>query len=81
VVYAGNEISVLGGLVLVDHGTGWVTAYGHLGSLDVAKGDRVKSGQKVGSVGDTGYVDRPQLHFEIRKDRQPLDPLTRLPNR
>jgi murein DD-endopeptidase MepM/ murein hydrolase activator NlpD len=79
VVYAGNEIGVFGGLVLVNHGGGWVTAYGHLGSLNVAKGNRVTRGQTLGSVGNTGYVDTPQLHFEIRKDRKPLDPLTKLP--
>lgn len=79
VVYSGNEIGVFGGLVLVDHGGGWVTAYGHLGSLNVAKGDRVAAGQALGGVGETGYVTQPQLHFEIRQNRKPLDPLTRLP--
>ncbi len=81
VVYSGNEIGVFGGLVLVDHGSGWVTAYGHLGQLQVARGDKVRAGQSLGTVGDTGYVDRPQLHFEIRKDRRPLDPMTKLPLR
>ncbi|MFC4291633.1 peptidoglycan DD-metalloendopeptidase family protein [Sphingorhabdus arenilitoris] len=81
VVYSGNEIGVFGGLVLVDHGGGWVTAYGHLGELTVARGDKVKAGQKLGSVGETGYVDRPQLHFEIRRDRKPVDPVTMLPAR
>lgn len=81
VVYSGNEIGVFGGLVLVDHGGGWVTAYGHLGQLDVARGDKVNAGQILGSVGDTGYVKQPQLHFEIRKDRMPVDPLTKLPVR
>ncbi len=81
VVYSGNEIGVFGGLVLVDHGGGWVTAYGHLGQLDVARGDKVVAGQTLGAVGDTGYVKQPQLHFEIRKDRKPVDPLTKLPVR
>jgi murein DD-endopeptidase MepM/ murein hydrolase activator NlpD len=81
VVYSGNEISVFGGLVMVDHGDGWITAYGHLRALNVARGDRVKRGQPLGSVGDTGYVDTPQLHFEIRKDRKPVDPLIKLPAR
>ena len=81
VVYSGNEISVFGGLVMVDHGDGWITAYGHLGQLNVARGDKVRRGQALGSVGDTGYVDTPQLHFEIRKDRKPVDPLTKLPVR
>lgn len=81
VVYSGNEIGVFGGLVLVDHGGGWITAYGHLGQLQVARGDKVRGGQPIGTIGDTGYVDRPQLHFEIRKDRRPLDPMTKLPAR
>lgn len=79
VVYSGNEIGVFGGLILVDHGSGWVTAYGHIGQLFVARGDTVLAGQKLGTVGDTGYVDQPQLHFEIRRDRKPVDPLTLLP--
>ena len=79
VVYSGNEIGVFGGLVLVDHGSGWVTAYGHLGRLDVKRGDAVVTGQALGGVGDTGYVTQPQLHFEIRKDRQPINPQTVLP--
>lgn len=79
VVYSGNEIGVFGGLVLIDHGGGWVTAYGHLGSLNVAKGDRVTAGQALGGVGETGYVTQPQLHFEIRKDRKPINPQAVLP--
>jgi murein DD-endopeptidase MepM/ murein hydrolase activator NlpD len=81
VVYAGNEIAVFGGLVMIDHGDGWMTAYGHLGKLAVARGAKVERGHLLGSVGDTGYVSTPQLHFEIRKDRQPIDPLTKLPAR
>ena len=81
VVYAGNEIAVFGGLVMIDHGDGWMTAYGHLGKLAVTRGTKVKRGHLLGSVGDTGYVSTPQLHFEIRKDRNPVDPLTKLPSR
>jgi murein DD-endopeptidase MepM/ murein hydrolase activator NlpD len=81
VVYSGNEIAVFGGLVMIDHGDGWMTAYGHLGKLAVTRGTKVKRGHLLGSVGDTGYVSTPQLHFEIRKDRKPVDPLTKLPAR
>ncbi len=81
VVYSGNEIGVFGGLILVDHGDGWVTAYGHLGQLNVNRGVRVKAGQLLGSVSETGYVTEPQLHFEIRKDRKPINPLGKLPAR
>lgn len=78
VVYSGNEIGVYGGLVLIDHGGGWITAYGHLGKLTVGRGDKVIRGQTIGAVGDTGYVNTPQLHFEIRKDRKPIDPALKL---
>lgn len=78
VVYSGNEIGVFGGLVLIDHGAGWVTAYGHLGRLDVAKDERVSVGQQIGGVGETGYVSQPQLHFQIRKNRQAVNPLSYL---
>lgn len=80
VVYSGSEIEIFGGLILVDHGDGWVTAYGHVKEIDVKRGQKVVAGQLIGQVGQTGYVDRPQLHFEIRKDRKPIDPLTKLPN-
>ncbi|APG63623.1 hypothetical protein LPB140_05555 [Sphingorhabdus lutea] len=79
VVYAGNEIAVFGGLVLVDHGSGYVTAYGHLGQISVNRGDRLSAGDILGNVGSTGYVGAPQLHFEIRKDRVPIDPIGKLP--
>ncbi|MFN3452960.1 MAG: peptidoglycan DD-metalloendopeptidase family protein, partial [Sphingorhabdus sp.] len=52
--------------------------YGHLGRLDVNKGDRVLVGQKIGGVGETGYVTRPQLHFQVRKDRRVVNPLNYL---
>ncbi len=81
VVYSGNEIGVYGGLILIDHGSGWITAYGHLGQLQVARGDKVSAGQAIGGVGATGYVDQPQLHFEIRKDRSPVDPISKLSQR
>lgn len=78
VVYSGNEIGVFGGLILIDHGAGWITAYGHLGRLDVTKGDRVRLGQPIGGVGETGYVSQPQLHFQVRKNRQAVNPLSYL---
>jgi murein DD-endopeptidase MepM/ murein hydrolase activator NlpD len=79
VSYAGNEIPVFGGLILISHGGGWVTAYGHAESLDVVRGQSVRAGQTIGRAGASGFAERPQLHFEIRKDRQPVDPLKYLP--
>ena len=80
VAYSGDEIGVFGGLVLIDHGGGWVTAYGHLGRLAVVRGEKVAAGQSIGTVGQTGYVSEPQLHFEIRQRRNPIDPAKKLPN-
>ncbi|WP_232343462.1 LysM peptidoglycan-binding domain-containing M23 family metallopeptidase [Novosphingopyxis sp. YJ-S2-01] len=80
VAYSGDEIGVFGGLVLIDHGGGWITAYGHLGRLDVVRGEKVGAGQPIGTVGQTGYVSEPQLHFEIRQKRKPIDPASKLPS-
>lgn len=74
VAYAGNELRGYGNLVLIQHGDGLVTAYAHAASLSVKKGDQVGAGQTIGTVGQTGAVDAPQLHFEVRKNSSPVDP-------
>jgi murein DD-endopeptidase MepM/ murein hydrolase activator NlpD len=74
VVYAGNELRGFGNLLLVSHAGGWVTAYAHLDGMAVARGDKVARGQKIATVGMTGNVTQPQLHFEIRRGKQPVDP-------
>lgn len=81
VAYSGDEIGVFGGLILINHGAGWVTAYGHADKLDVIRGQKVRMGEIIGLTGESGYVQEPQLHFEIRKDRKPVDPTTHLPKR
>jgi murein DD-endopeptidase MepM/ murein hydrolase activator NlpD len=80
VLYAGDEIQVHGGLVLLSHGDGWITAYAHMEDLQVARGQRVERGQMIARAGMTGHVVRPQLHFEIRHNRQPVDPAQHLPD-
>ncbi|WP_225773293.1 M23 family metallopeptidase [Inquilinus sp. Marseille-Q2685] len=79
VAYAGNELRGYGNLVLIQHGDGLVTAYAHAASLSVKKGDQVTAGQSIGTVGQTGAVDAPQLHFEVRKNSAPVDPKQYLP--
>lgn len=81
VAYSGDEIGVFGGLILINHGSGWVTAYGHADKLNVTRGQKVNAGDVIGLAGESGYVQEPQLHFEIRKDRKPVDPNTHLPKR
>ena len=76
VAFIGREIKSFGTLVLVKHKDGVITAYAHLDSVLVNEGDLVEGGQKIATVGQTGKVDTPQLHFEIRKARRPIDPRT-----
>jgi murein DD-endopeptidase MepM/ murein hydrolase activator NlpD len=78
VAYAGNELKGFGNLILVKHPGGWVSAYAHLDTVAVKKGDAVKSGQVLGTVGQTGAVDSPQLHFELRQGKEAIDPATQL---
>ena len=80
VLYAGDEIQVHGGLVLLSHGDGWITAYANMEDLQVTRGQRVERGQMIARAGDTGQAEQPQLHFEIRRNRQPVDPALHLPN-
>jgi murein DD-endopeptidase MepM/ murein hydrolase activator NlpD len=85
IAYAGNQVPTFGNLVLVKHADGWVTAYAHLSSTNVKMRQQVKQGEQLGTVGATGGVNEPQLHFEMRyaptvKDKaKPVDPGLVLP--
>jgi murein DD-endopeptidase MepM/ murein hydrolase activator NlpD len=61
--------------IMIDHGGGVVSVYGHSTSLAVTEGQVVEAGQPIGTVGDTGYSFGPHLHFEIRIDGQQVDPI------
>ena len=74
VAFVGSNIKSFGRLVLIKHDGGIITAYAHLGDIAVKEGDIVTVGQAIGSIGKSGRVETPQLHFEIRKLRQPVDP-------
>ena len=74
VVYAG-WMSGYGNLVAIDHGRGISTAYGHQSSIAVGVGQVVSQGQTVGYVGCTGHCFGPHLHFEVRINGTPVDPL------
>jgi len=74
VAYAGNEIRGFGNLLLIKHDGGWVTAYAHNDQLLVKRGDSVARGQVISKVGSTGSVSTPQLHFELRKGSNAVDP-------
>ena len=78
VAYAGNEVKGMGNLIIIQHSGGWMTVYAHLDSMTVRRGNKVSVGQKIGTVGETGKVDEPQLHFEIRKGTKAYNPSTYL---
>jgi murein DD-endopeptidase MepM/ murein hydrolase activator NlpD len=73
VVYAGDQVPGFGNLVLVKHADGWVTAYGHLGRVDVKMQQKIVQGQQLGMAGQSGGVSEPQLHFEVRYAPSPTE--------
>ena len=78
VVYSGNGLRGYGNLVIIKHNASFLSAYAHNRKLLVKEGQSVKSGQKIAELGDTG-TSRAKLHFEIRKNGKPVDPLRYLP--
>jgi len=60
---------------------GWMSAYGHAAKINVQRGQAVKAGEVIGLAGATGQVQSPQLHFQLRKNRIPVDPMKQLPPR
>ncbi len=74
VLYSGDGLKGYGNLVLIKHPNGFVTAYANNGELDVKRGETVKRGQIIAKSGDSGDVNAPQLHFELRKGSTPVDP-------
>jgi murein DD-endopeptidase MepM/ murein hydrolase activator NlpD len=74
VVYAGSGLKGYGKLILIRHAGGWITAYAHNDQILVDRGDMVRSGQIIARAGTTGSVSTPQVHFEIRKGANAVDP-------
>jgi lipoprotein NlpD len=80
VVYAGSGLRGYGQLLIIQHNDVFLTAYAHNQTLLVSEGVTVKSGQTVAEMGDTD-AESPRLHFEIRRDGKPVNPLDYLPDR
>jgi murein DD-endopeptidase MepM/ murein hydrolase activator NlpD len=75
VIYSGDGLKELGKTILVRHGDGIVTVYGHVSELNVKRGETVKRGQQIASSGMSGSAKQPQLHFEVRKNSAPVNPV------
>jgi murein DD-endopeptidase MepM/ murein hydrolase activator NlpD len=78
VIDHGNHVRY-GRYVLLEHQNGYTTFYGHLQSISVELQDTVRSGSMIGRVGNTGLSTGPHLHFEIRMEGVPLDPVPHFP--
>jgi len=74
VIYSG-WMGGYGNLVVIDHGGGLATAYGHQSSIAAGNGSHVSQGQTIGYVGCTGHCFGDHLHFEVRINGSPVDPL------
>lgn len=80
VVYAGSGLVGYGRLIIIKHNNDFLSAYGHNSKLRVREGDRVRKGQVIAEMGSSG-TNRVQLHFEIRYQGRPVDPLRYLPRK
>jgi lipoprotein NlpD len=78
VAFVGDGVPGYGGLILVRHGEGWISAYGYAARADVKRGETVKRGDQIGVVSNEA---NPALHFELRRNRKPVDPVAWLPRR
>lgn len=78
VAYSGSGLKGYGNLILIKHSDGWITAYAHNDKLFVKKGQVVRKGEKIATVGSTGGVSQPQLHFETRAGKNAVNPLNYL---
>lgn len=75
VLYAGDGMRGYGNAIILDHGDGVTTLYGHLRRFRVRSGDAVASGSVIGTVGETGNATTTHLHFELRVGKAEVDPL------
>jgi murein DD-endopeptidase MepM/ murein hydrolase activator NlpD len=79
VVIEAGSMGGYGNATIIDHGGGIATLYGHQTSISVGTGQRVSQGEVIGTVGSTGYSTGPHLHFEVRVNGSPQNPMNYLP--
>ncbi len=75
VIYAGSGFKGYGKMVIIEYDSTWATLYGHLNKFKVKTGDEVKAGQQIGFMGRTGRASGVHLHFELIKNKIPIDPM------
>lgn len=75
VVYAGSKFRGYGKMIILEYDDGWATLYGHLNKFKVKTGQEVKAGEEIGAMGRTGRATGVHLHFEVIRNKIPVDPL------
>ena len=75
VIYSGHGLKSYGNLIVLSHGGGFFSVYAHNRKNFINKGEKVYKGQVIGQIGQTGRTTGPHLHFEIRKNSRPLNPI------
>lgn len=78
VIFAGDGPKEYGKTVIIHHGGRWTTTYSFLSRITVKDGEQVSASERIGLVGETGLATEPQLHFEIRRNREAFDPVRHL---
>jgi murein DD-endopeptidase MepM/ murein hydrolase activator NlpD len=74
VAYTNEDYASYGEIVILNHGDGYYTLYGHLSEIGVSVGQEITAGQTIGRSGDTGSIKGAILHFEVRRGSNALDP-------
>lgn len=78
VIYTGSGFTGYGNMVMIEWDSNWATLYAHLNHIDVKEGQWVRQGQVIGGMGRTGRATGVHLHFELIRNKQPVDPLNYL---
>ncbi len=81
VIYADDQIAGYGNMIVLKHLNGLITVYAHNKRNLVRKGQKVSQGDRIALLGKTGHATHPKLHFEVRKNKSPVNPLLFLPKK
>lgn len=80
IIYAGRDFRGYGRMVMIEGAQGWASVYAHFTKIQAREGQKVAKGDQIGTMGRSGHATGVHLHFELRKEKGPIDPLDYLPH-